>query len=370
MSTALTNLELRHPGGVTEVVAGRGALDASREWLLEWVEGRMVFGLTDFTVLEIHGQRLEFLGGPDSPARRYKMLQMPPGEEHKTVESAAILWEIMLEAGGKRDSRFITLGGGCVGDLGGFMAGCFLRGIPFVNVPTTLLGQVDASIGGKTGVDLPKGKNTVGLFHHPERVVLDPVFLTTLPKAELRSGLVEVVKMAYLLDLDLLERVEKDLDRLLEADEGALAPVVAAAAAAKIGVVERDPTEKGERKLLNFGHTLGHAIEAELGYQDLRHGEAVAYGLLFALKLSEERGLDPSAADRLRRILARLDPPKLPKDLRAGPLVDHMERDKKARETGLSWVLAAEPGRGEIVDDVDLVDVYLELSEFLEDPWA
>ncbi len=203
------------------------------------------------------------------------------------------------------------------------------------------------------------------------RVVLDPAFLSTLPKEELRSGLVEVVKMAYLLDPPLLERVEEKLDSLLEGDEEALEPVVAAAAAAKIDVVERDVTEQGLRKLLNFGHTLGHAIEAASDYEGLRHGEAVAYGMLFALRLSEKHGLDRKSADRLRRLLYRFDLPPLPYHLRVGELFDYMEKDKKAREnTGVSWVLAAEIGRGEVVEELDYVEAWLDLTDFLEDPWG
>src|SRR5262249_37757256 len=202
----------------------------------------------------------------------------------KTVATAERLWNEMLAAGGKRDSRLLAFGGGSVGDLGGFAAGCFLRGIDFVQLPTTLLAQVDAAIGGKTGVHLPGGQTPVGLFHPPARVVCDTALLPSLPRAELRSGLVEVVKMAALLDPPLLARVEEGLDALLEGDPAALGPVVAAAAAAKIGVVHRDPTEQGDRRLLNFGHTLGHALETARGHARPRPGEAGAYGPLLALR--------------------------------------------------------------------------------------
>jgi 3-dehydroquinate synthase len=317
-------------------------------------------------VLALYGGLLEGLHGA---ARRWVTLEVEEGEAAKTVASAERLWNAMLAAGGKRDSRLITLGGGSVGDLGGFVSGCFLRGIGFAQVPTTLLAQVDAAIGGKTGVDLPEGKNTVGLFHHPAWVIADTRVLPTLPREELRSGLVEVIKMAALLDPGLLARVEAHLDDLLAGNPRALAPVVAAAAAAKIGVVERDPTEQNERRLLNFGHTLGHAIESTLGYASLRHGEAVAYGMLFALRLAALRNMGGDLRPRLQTLVARLGLPPLP-PLDPDALLTAMARDKKARESGLAWVLPAALGEGRILEGFSPAEVRQELDRFLADPYA
>jgi len=359
-------LTLRHPSGETAILAGHGALEAAREELIGWLAGRTVFLLTTPRVRELHGERL---GPLAEAAARWVPMEVPEGEEAKSVATANRLWNEMLREGGKRDSRLLAFGGGSVGDLGGFVAGCFLRGIELVQIPTTLLAQVDAAIGGKTGVDLADGKNTVGLFNHPYRVVEETAFLATLPREELRSGLVEVVKMALLLDPGLLERVEAELPRLLTGDPETLAPVVAGAAAAKIGVVERDPVENGERKLLNFGHSLGHALEAELAYRGLRHGEAVAYGILFALRLAADRGLDPTVAGRMRELLHRFELPPLP-SLDAATLIGYMRRDKKARESGLAWVLPAALGRGEIVEGLAFDVVEARLRGFLEDPWA
>jgi 3-dehydroquinate synthase len=249
-------------------------------------------------------------------------------------------------------------------------------------VPTTLLAQVDASLGGKTGIDLAGGKNTVGLFHHPRVVVADTRLLATLPVAERRSGLVEAIKMALVLDAALLARIEADLPALLAGDAGALAPVVAAAAAAKLGVVERDPDERDERRVLNLGHTLGHALETALGYRGLRHGEAVAYGLLFALRLAELHRLDaaePALFARTRELLARLGLPPLPPagdaaELAPDRLLALAARDKKARESGLVWVLPEAVGEGRavgrFVGDLDPAAVARELAEFLADPFA
>jgi 3-dehydroquinate synthase len=365
-----TYLTLGHPEGTTPVVVGESALESSSEALAAWLAGLSAFVISTPRVLALHGDRLSPIS---SSAIRWTVLTVEDGEGAKTTETAARLWSEMLEAGGKRDSRVLAFGGGSVGDLAGFVAGCFLRGVEFVQIPTTLLAQVDAAIGGKTGVDLPEGKNTVGLFHHPARVICDTSFLETLPVAELRSGLVEVIKMAALLDPPLFHLVEGRLEKLLEGDPVALAPVVAAAAAAKIGVVERDPTEQGDRRLLNFGHTLGHALETAAGYSGLRHGEAVAYGLLFALRLGA-RVLAPSAelselADCLRSLLARLDLPPLPA-VRPGYLLPLMARDKKAREVGITWVLAKGWGEGWMAEGIPWSEVEAELAAFLPDPFA
>jgi 3-dehydroquinate synthase len=360
-------LYLHHPAGVTPVLVGEDALARAHDHLDPWLAGRAVFVVSTPRVLAIHGERLEPLLGA---AARRVVLEVDDGETAKTVVTADRLWNEMLAAGGKRDSRLVAFGGGSVGDVGGFAAGCFLRGIELVQVPTTLLAQVDAAIGGKTGVDLPGGKNTVGLFHHPALVVCDTSLLESLPREELRSGLVEVVKMAALLDPDLFGQVERGLDALLDGDAAALGPVVAAAAAAKIGVVERDPDERGDRRLLNFGHTLGHAIESACGYAGLRHGEAVGYGILFALRLAVRRGpgLDPAVAERIRALLQRFGLPPLP-ELEPGTLMDLMARDKKARESGLVWVLPTRLGEGRMVQDVPPAEVEAELRSFLSAPF-
>ena len=373
-------LTLAHPRGVSEILVGPGLLAAGAEGafggVADWCRGRVVFLVTS-EVPDRHcgasARRLLETAG----AARIETIEVPDGEAAKTVECAASVWREMLERGGKRDSRLVTLGGGAVGDLGGFAAGCFLRGIDYIQIPTTLLAQVDASVGGKTGVDLPGGKNTVGAFHHPRFVLADTLCLRTLPVGELRSGLFEVVKMAALLDLRLLTVVEESLERLLAACAESLTPVVAASIQAKLGVVEADLEEGDRRRLLNFGHTLGHAIESEFGYRGLRHGDAVAHGMRFALRLALRRGLDPEFAARLERMIDRLAPPGLGAVERQGDvrldvdrLIRAMGRDKKARESGLVWILPAAPGRGEIVADLDPALVRSELQSFLDDSRA
>lgn len=358
--------ELRHPHGVTPIVVGPGALVGCAPRLESWLRGRSLFVVTSPRVLDLHGQRLEPLR---ALAAGSTVLTVPEGEAAKTAAEASRLWAALLAAGGKRDSRLMAFGGGSVGDLAGFVAGTFLRGIEFCQLPTTLLAQVDAAIGGKTGIDLPAAKNAVGLFHHPRFVVCDPEVLGTLPREELRSGLAEVVKKAFLLDPSLFERLETDLDALLTGEVEALTPVVAAAARAKAAVVTADPGEQGGRVVLNFGHTLGHALETVLGYRGLRHGEAVAYGMLFATRVALARGLAAEAAERLRRLLARCDWPDLP-EVAAAELCAAMAHDKKAREAGLRWVLPTALGGWRLAEEVPVGEIADLLPSFLADPWA
>ena len=363
----ITTLNLRHPEGDTPIHVGGGALAACRADLAAWVEGRNVFVVTSAPVGALHGEALEaVLAG----AARRHLLEVPDGEEAKELDVARHLWAEMLAGGGKRDSRVIALGGGSVGDLTGFVAGCFLRGVEFLQVPTTLLAQVDDAVGGKTGINQPAGKNTIGLFHHPWRVVADTELLRTLPESEMRSGLMEVLKMGILSSAELFDRVEGSLEDLLAGDPEALAPAVAAAIQGKIDIVERDPIERGERRLLNLGHTLGHALETSMGYGALRHGEAVAYGTLFAVRLAGRRGgLDPVTGERIRGLISRFRLPELPA-VAAGELMQIIARDKKARESGLSWILPRRLGECEIVTDIGESEVLQELEPFLADPFV
>jgi 3-dehydroquinate synthase len=365
--SALTTLSLHHPQGDTPIHVGAGALAACGSDLASWTEGRTVFVVASAKVRALHRSKLDqALAG----AAHRHLLDVPDGEEAKELGVAKQLWAEMLSAGGKRDSRIIAFGGGTVGDLAGFVAGCFLRGVEYLQVPTTLLAQVDAAVGGKTGLNLPAGKNAVGLFNHPWAVVADTELLRTLPDPEIRSGLTEVLKMGILSSPELFGRLEEELGDLLSGDPEALAPVVAAAAQGKIDIVERDPTEKGERRLLNLGHTLGHALETSMGYRALRHGEAVAYGTLFAVRLAIRRGgLDRTTAGRIRGLFTKFRLPELP-EVSAPEVMEIIGRDKKARESGLSWVLPRELGRCEIVSDIEESEVLEELEPFLADPFV
>lgn len=357
----------------SDVFVGRGVLGLEdpkvAAALEEWLSGRTLFVVSSPQILGLHGARLEPLR---RLAARTVFLTVPDGEKAKSLAYADELWQSMLEAGGKRDSRLVAFGGGSVGDLGGFVAACFLRGIEYVQIPTTLLAQVDASIGGKTAVDVPQGKNLVGAFHQPRFVLTDTALLSTLPVGELRAGLVEAVKKAALLDGELFRQMEDGLDGLLAGDEDALAPVVAGAVSMKLDVVARDETEGGVRKVLNFGHTLAHAVEQQLGFRGLRHGEAVAYGILFAVRLAQARGrLQDDLGRRLHAMLQRFEFPPLPvSDMSMDGLIAAMAKDKKAGRQGLTWVLPTGVQDFTFDSEVDPALVRSELESFLDDPWA
>ena len=334
-----------------------------------WLAGRLLFIVSSPTVMGLHGAKLEALR---RCADRTVFLSVPDGERAKSLGHADELWQAMLEAGGKRDSRLVTFGGGSVGDLGGFVAACFVRGIEYAQIPTTLLAQVDASLGGKTAIDLPQGKNLVGAFLQPKFVLSDTRVLETLPAPELRAGLVEAVKKAALLGGgELFVEIEERLDDLLAGDPEMVARVVAGAARLKLDVVARDVREGGLRKVLNFGHTLAHALEQQLGYTGLRHGEAVAYGMLFALRLASRRhGVANHLAVRLPRMLRRFQLPDLPTEsMTLEGLMAAMGRDKKASRTGLTWVLPKGLGQHRFDSGLDNAWVASELESFLDDPW-
>jgi 3-dehydroquinate synthase len=359
-------LRLRHASGETPILLGENAFAGASALLADWLRGRAVFVVSTPTVLRFHGAALAPLA---TAAASLQVLEVEEGEAAKTLERAGALWREMLARGGKRDSRVVAFGGGSVGDLAGFVAACFLRGVGVAQLPTTLLAQADAAIGGKTAIDLPEAKNSVGAFHHPDWVVGDTGWLATLPADQLRSGLCETIKMAALYDLDLLARIERDLPGLLAGDPRLLAPVVAAAAGRKVAVVERDPSEQSERALLNFGHTLGHALEAAAGYRGLLHGDAVAWGMLFALRLAVPRGMPAAEAERLRALLRRLDLPPLPA-AGAAELLAAMARDKKARESGRTWILLDKLGGGRADATVPAAEVERQLRSFLAAPWS
>jgi 3-dehydroquinate synthase len=334
--------ELRHARGATRHFYGEGAVEACVAELGPALAGRRAFVVSSRPILDLHSERLLPLR---QSVGRVDVLEVPDGELAKTLAEAERLWRELLAGGGKRDSLIVAFGGGSVGDLAGFVAGGFLRGVDWLAVPTTLLAQVDAAIGGKTAVDLPEAKNAVGVFHHPLAVAADPAVLATLAPDLRRAGLVEALKVGAIANLELFERIEADLDRLAAGDRAELAAVAARAARAKARLVERDPEERGRRKLLNFGHTLGHAIEAEIGYGRIAHGDAVAHGIRFALAISTALGGDAGFAARVQALIDRLAPPALP-PLDPERLAARAGLDKKARERGLGWVLLDGPGRG------------------------
>jgi len=281
---------------------------------------------------------------------------LPPGETTKTLAQAERLYDAMLRADVDRGSIVVALGGGVVTDLAGFVAATYMRGIAWIALPTSLLGQVDASVGGKTAVDHPECKNLVGAFHAPAAVLADVRTLATLPDEELRTGLAEVVKHAVIRDAALMDLVESHTDALLMSDPVTLEEVVARNIRIKVDVVAADEREAGLRRILNYGHTVGHAIEIALlaAGRPTTHGRAVALGMVAEARLAARRGLlDPATVDRLGRLLARLGLPTTLADLPdADRLLDLLRHDKKAEGGRLRFVLPTAVGAVTEVDDV------------------
>ena len=286
-------------------------------------------------------------------------LVIPPGEAEKTLANFSAVIDALAALGATRDACVFALGGGVVGDLAGFAAACWMRGIDCMQLPTSLLAMVDSSVGGKTAVDIPAGKNLVGAFHPPRSVIIDTGTLATLPPRELRAGLAEVVKYGAIFDAGFIDWLEAHADALLALDADALTHAIAASCRYKAAVVERDPYERGERALLNFGHTFAHAIEAEQGFGGLVHGEAVAVGMVLAARLSTLLGTAPhDDAERLRVLLARFGlPVELPNGLDTDALLARMRLDKKAAADGLRFVLWDGIGRARLVAGVPEAEV-------------
>ncbi len=280
------------------------------------------------------------------------VLFLPPGEKHKNMRSVETLLREMAEAGGDRGSLLIAFGGGIVGDVGGFLASIFMRGIPYVQVPTTLLAQVDSSVGGKVGVNLPEGKNLVGSFHHPRAVFADIGVLGTLPDRELRAGLMESVKAGIIRDRALVRYMEEHAEAVLDRDTKALEKVIAASIKMKAGVVNKDERESGLRMILNFGHTVGHALEQATGYKAMLHGEAVAWGMVAALYVARRRGtISAAQMERLERLIYRYGPlPAL--KLRTAKIVAATAGDKKNIGGVRRFVLPLGIGNAGVVEDV------------------
>ena len=278
---------------------------------------------------------------------------LPDGEAHKTLESAAVILDALADGGFHRDALIIALGGGVIGDLAGFAAAVYHRGIDFIQIPTTLLSMVDSSVGGKTGVNHPAGKNLIGAFHQPRQVLADLSLLATLPDREYAAGLAEVVKYAALGDLDFLAWLEARVAALRARDHAVLSETVERCCAAKARIVAADEREQGQRALLNLGHTFGHAIETASGYGTVLHGEAVAIGMVMAADLSHRLGwTSQHDVTRLSNLLQALDLPTRSPDIPVDQFIALMQRDKKVLNNRLRLVLLKPLGQALITSDV------------------
>ena len=303
-------------------------------------------------VWRLHGPRLARAIGPVEP------ILVPDGERFKQMPTVTRIYDSLVRANAERASTLVTFGGGVIGDIAGFAAATYLRGIALVHVPTTLLAQVDSAIGGKVGVNHPLGKNLIGSFYQPHAVVIDPSVLGTLPRREFRAGLYEVIKYGMTSSPGLFDRVARDRTAIFAREPQALMPVIAESCRIKASVVSADEREAGLRRILNFGHTAGHAMEAVTKYRRYRHGEAVAYGMLVAAQLAAGRGaLAEGDRKALADLIASLGPLPPIADLSSALILEAMRHDKKIVAGRLHFVLPTAIGTTTIVDDVAVKEV-------------
>ena len=299
------------------------------------------------SVWKAHGATIE------QAVRNDGTILVPDGERSKTMQTVSRVYEALFQASADRATTIVAVGGGVIGDVVGFAAATFLRGVQLAHLPTTLLAQVDSAIGGKVGVNHPLGKDLIGTFHQPIVVVTDPLLLATLPQREFRAGLYEVVKYGVIANRDLFNRVGRDLTAIFSREPGTLMPIIAESCRIKAAIVSQDERENGLRRILNFGHTAGHAIEAVTRYRRFRHGEAIAYGMLTVADIAVCRGTF-SEADRsaLAKLIDQLGPLPSVSDLSAKQVIESIRRDKKVLEGRLHVVLPTGIGSTEIVGNL------------------
>jgi 3-dehydroquinate synthase len=333
------------------ILVGVGALAQVGPELRQLEPGRKVALVSDAGILGLHGGTVRRSLG--EAGFEVTDILVPDGEAAKTLDVARAAWDRLVDAGFDRTSTIVALGGGAVGDLAGFVAATYMRGMNLVQVPTTLLAQVDASIGGKTAIDHPRAKNLIGAFHQPRLVLTDPAVLTSLPERKFRSGLAEVIKHGIVLDAAYFRDLEEHLTDVLRRDLPTLERVVAGSCRIKASVVERDEQEAELRAVLNYGHTIGHALEAVTSYKRWAHGEAIALGIVAEARLAEKLGVaGAETTERQRRLLERSGLPVAGIGVVPNAVLEALARDKKARDGRVPFVLAPEIGSFRLVFDV------------------
>src|SRR5262245_24417898 len=339
------------------IVVEPGALATVGTRLRELGVGSRTVLMTDARILKVHGAAV--VAGLEAAGLSVTVLEVPDGEAAKTLAVAEHCWDRLLAAGADRTSTILALGGGAVGDLAGFVAATYMRGANFVPVPTTVLAQVDASIGGKTAIDHPKAKNLIGAFHQPRLVVVDPAVVLTLPDRDFRAGLAEIVKHGIVLDAAYFDDVERSAAKLIARDLPTLTRIIGGSCRLKAAVIQRDPEEKGEwRFALNYGHTIGNALEAATRFETWTHGEAVSLGIVAEARLAERLGVaDAATGQRQEALLRAVGLPIGGTRVDTDAVLAAITHDKKARDGRVPFVLAPTIGTFKILYDVSPADV-------------
>jgi 3-dehydroquinate synthase len=319
------------------------------------LKSRQICIVTNATVASLHEEALHKLVREARPDAHITSVHLPDGEAFKTMDTLGLIFDALLNDKHNRNTTILALGGGVVGDMAGFAAACYQRGVAFVQIPTTLLSQVDSSVGGKTGVNHPLGKNMIGAFYQPQAVLIDLDLLRTLPDRELAAGLAEVIKYGLIADADFFAWLENNIDALNRRDPAALTHAIKRSCEIKADIVAKDEYEGGLRAILNFGHTYGHAIETEMGYGNWLHGEAVAVGMIMACEFSVDLGwLEPDVLKRARRLLEAAQLPiRPPATMTAKAFLEHMAVDKKVLDARVRLVLLQGCGRAVVTSEFD-----------------
>jgi 3-dehydroquinate synthase len=349
-----TPIMVRIPGASYPIHIEEGLLGRAGEVLAPLITGRKIFILSDSNVWDLWGKQLARALAPHPVS----VILVAPGEQYKRLETVESITDELALHGAERSSVLIAFGGGVVGDMGAFAASIFLRGIDCIQIPTTLLAQVDSAIGGKTGVNLAVGKNLVGTFSQPKMVLSDPKILRTLPERELRAGLFEAIKCGVIGDPALFQFLDESRRDILKGKPAALEPVIRSSAALKALIVSKDEKEGDLRRVLNFGHTVGHALEAATGYKRFLHGEAVAWGMLAATRIAwMTDGLGAADANRIANLIGAYGPVPTLGNINTAEIARHMAVDKKVRDGKIHFVLPRRIGEVTIVKGVSHEEV-------------
>lgn len=339
-----------------DILIGRNFLSRLGDHLSHLKSVRRALVVTNPAINKLYGKVL--FEGLKSAGLAVECAEIPEGETHKTLQDAQTVYDHLIENQYDRNTLLVALGGGVIGDLTGFIAATFLRGVPYIQIPTTLLSQVDSSVGGKTAVNHPKGKNLIGAFYQPRLVAIDLDTLRSLPPDEFRAGMAEVIKYGVIEDPKLFAFLEKNSEKILRQDTKCLETIIETSCAIKAKVVERDERESSYRMVLNFGHTIGHAIEALTDYSQFKHGEAVAIGMVYAAKLSCQLGkCSEKAVQRVESLVKQYGLPSHLPEFSASEYIQTMHRDKKAHDRNIRFILVKDIGSVEIVNHVAEADI-------------
>ncbi len=346
-----------YPGGEYPIYIGR-ALINDQQLMTKHIVAKQIMIVTNETIAPLYLEKIR----SNFSDYHCDYIIIPDGESFKKFETWRTILDTLANHKHHRDTTVVALGGGVIGDTAGFAAACYHRGVAYMQIPTTLLAQVDASIGGKTAINHAQGKNLIGAFHHPRAVIIDIDTLSTLPEREFRAGISEIIKAALIKDEKLFKQLENVADKLLAREPDVLIHIIKQACIIKKDVVAKDATEQNERALLNFGHTFGHAIEHNLGYEKWLHGEAVAVGMMLAANLSEKKGWLPiDDLNRIYQLISTMQlPTHLPAKIKSEALIDAMQSDKKILDQQLRFILLKKIGEATITREIsneELMDV-------------